>query len=83
MPVHHKVKCSSSYFELTVQDRKPFELRLNDRNYQTGDTITLEEVRADNTYITTGRERIGEIMCVISGPPWLRDGYVALGIKFE
>lgn len=43
---HHILKCPEPYFTEIKAGRKTFEVRLNDRFYQQGDTVDL--VRWDN-----------------------------------
>lgn len=40
---HHDLKIFEKYFQPVVDGSKRSEVRLNDRNYQIGDTITLRE----------------------------------------
>ena len=40
---HHNLKLFTKYFQPVVDGKKRSEVRLNDRNYQIGDTITLHE----------------------------------------
>ena len=42
----HELKTLARYFEAVERGDKTFEVRLNDRAFQTGDTITL--VKMDN-----------------------------------
>lgn len=39
----HRLKCWPSYFQAAIEGEKTFELRLNDRHFQVGDEIILEE----------------------------------------
>ena len=39
----HKLKTWPSCFQAVKAKIKPFEIRVNDRNYQVGDTLILEE----------------------------------------
>ena len=57
-PTHHHVKCVQPYFDQVLARTKLFEIRLNDRNYQTGDLITQREY-IDGNY--TGREVTAKI----------------------
>lgn len=41
MPKHHVVKCLPRYFDAVADGSKPFEVRINDRDYQVDDTIEL------------------------------------------
>ncbi len=52
--LEHRVKCWPGYFAAIIDGQKRFEVRANDRDYQTGDTITLCEW--DEATLYTGRE---------------------------
>ncbi len=39
----HKLKCWPEYFQPLACGSKPFELRLNDRNFKVGDVLFIEE----------------------------------------
>lgn len=39
----HRLKTWPEYYEAMQQNRKPFELRFNDRDFQEGDKLILEE----------------------------------------
>ena len=41
---HHEIKCETEYYQAVECGLKKFELRVNDRNYQTFDMVTLIEV---------------------------------------
>jgi len=75
----HELKISPKYFEDVDANKKRFELRKDDRNYQVGDFITLKEY--DNGEYT-GREikniPIGYILRDV--PEYgLKEGYCILG----
>lgn len=74
----HEVKCKEEYFALTIEGKKPFELRRNDRNYQVGDYLAMNEIDYEGKY--TGRFTISKITCVIAVPQYVREGYCALGL---
>ncbi len=40
---NHELKCHLAYYAAVRKGIKTFELRLNDRAYQLGDTLTLNE----------------------------------------
>lgn len=40
--IHH-LKTLPDYFQAVVDERKPFEIRENDRNFKIGDLVILEE----------------------------------------
>lgn len=39
----HELKVEPSYFEAVLSGDKTFEIRLNDRGFQKGDTVVLKE----------------------------------------
>ena len=49
---HHYLKTETKYFQAIEKGEKKFEIRKNDRNFQIGDMIYLEEVVG---IIKTGR----------------------------
>lgn len=48
----HQVKCEHQFFEDVVRGNKPFEVRKNDRNYQVGDYLAMNELTEDKTGYT-------------------------------
>lgn len=73
------IKTINPYFTLVWNDKKPFEIRFNDRDYQTGDILILREY--GYIYGFSGKIIISEILEVIKFPDILRDNYVAFGIN--
>ncbi len=43
MPRIHEIKCLPKYFEETAKGTKGFEIRKNDRDYQVGDLLAMNE----------------------------------------
>lgn len=43
MQREHEIKCRPEYFARLVSGQKRFEIRLNDRDYQVGDTLIIRE----------------------------------------
>jgi hypothetical protein len=41
--MHHELKILPAYFEAVIDGRKTFEIRKDDRGFQSGDTVTLRE----------------------------------------
>lgn len=77
----HNLKTLPVYFDRTWEIEKQFEIRKNDRGYQTGDKLSLNEWTEDGSY--TGRRIECTIRYVLHGFEGLADGYVALGIDIN
>lgn len=79
--MEHRLKTWSSYYDAVNTGAKSFELRVNDRNFQVGDTIVLEEYNPETTSYT-GRSLTRTIGYILERPPFggLEVGWVILGI---
>jgi len=62
----HTLKCCTGYFSPIVQDRKKFEVRLNDRDFKVGDELHLEEYEPE-TKTYTGRVVAVEVKFILQG----------------
>ncbi len=47
---HHKLKIKPEYLSEILCGNKTFEIRLNDRDYEPGDKVTLTEIPASDIY---------------------------------
>ncbi len=74
--VMHQLKTWPEPFQAQLDGRKTFEVRLNDRQYQVGDTLWLEEWDP-GTRLYTGRRLYVRVTYVLDLSPWCR-GYVAM-----
>jgi hypothetical protein len=76
--MHHNVKTWPEHFERVLKLEKPFEIRLNDRDFKTGDTITHQEFDPD-LQAYTGRSfgplRIGLVYTATDYPTGIKPGY--------
>ena len=75
----HQLKLQKKWFEAKIEGRKPWELRLNDRNFAIGDYLGDNEIDADGK--ETGRfvvEKITNIVYPDEVPDGLAEGYVIL-----
>ncbi|EAE5884738.1 ASCH/PUA domain-containing protein [Enterococcus faecalis] len=72
----HELKIKPEYFKAVESGMKKFEIRKNDRNYQKGDILRLNEYQ-DGQY--TGDVHVAEITYITDYAQ--QDGYVVLGIK--
>ena len=50
-PIRHDLKTLDRYYDAIVDGRKTFEVRLNDRAFQTGDIIRLRKVNDKGYYV--------------------------------
>lgn len=75
----HQLKIKRSYFSDILYSRKTFEVRKNDRGFQTGDFLGLNEVDENN--IETGRCMLVRVSDVFDDPDYCKDGYVIMSIQ--
>ena len=89
MAVTHKVKCWPNYFDAIERGEKPFDVRLDDRGYQKGDTLVLQKFDPDAQCYEPapggGRfsthEISRQITYVLTGGKFgIQPGYVVLGL---
>ena len=76
----HELKCWPAYFQAVWDDKKTFEVRKNDRDYQVDDKRVLREWNP-KTEEYTGSGLVVKVTYVFYDPQFLKDGYVILGIK--
>lgn len=81
MQDYHEIKLRIEFCDAVLKGIKSFEIRKNDRGYQTGDLIRF--IPVDETTVTVPHPISDEqfrIMYILNG--WgLQDGYVALAIE--
>lgn len=79
--VRHRLKTWPDVYQEIEDGRKVHEFRKNDRDYQTGDIILLEEfVPAGDRY--TGRSMVVQAMSISYGPEWgIPEGYAVFSIR--
>lgn len=75
----HQLKILPQYFEAVLSGNKTFEIRKNDRNFQVGDQIELNEYTAENGY--TGKSTKCDISYVMTDTEFVKEGFAVLGIK--
>lgn len=76
----HYLKIHPNYFGAVCSGRKKFEIRYNDRDFQTYDTLVLQEYDPEtNSY--TGQEITKTITYILHGPTiGVESGYCILSI---
>lgn len=82
MKVHH-LKTWPEYFEAIIRGIKPFEFRLNDRDYQVGDFLDLEEYDPEKEDYT-GRECGAFVTYMLTKDQFpILGGYVVMGLELR
>lgn len=77
----HQLKIAPKYLTRILSGEKPFEIRKNDRDFQTGDYVSLNEW-ADNKY--TGNQVDVIITYVLTDTKLgIKKGYCVFGFKFR
>lgn len=75
----HRLKCRMPFFEDVLLGIKPFEYRLNDRDFGVGDVIILDEINDNLEY--TGRSFQVEVTYMLKYFPGLMKDYCIMAIK--
>ena len=79
--MEHKLKILSKYYAAILQGKKTFEVRKDDRSFQEGDTLLLQETVTPNGCGYTGREMKVDVTYVLRDSEYVKDGYCIMGIK--
>lgn len=74
--VEHKLKIKSEYFSAVINKTKTAEVRYNDRNYQVGDILILNEIDSLGNF--TGNNCVVIVTHVLNNNQYLQTGYVML-----
>jgi len=74
--VEHKLKIKSEHFSDVINKTKTAEIRYNDRNYQVGDILILNEI--DENGVFTGNNCVVIVTHVLDDNQYLQTGYVML-----
>ena len=77
---HHHLKTSSEYFDAVEVGDKNFEVRFNDRQFQTGDHVVLHRVDTESGEFADNDPLEFVISYVLHGFTGLAKGYVAFGL---
>ncbi|MBN3492044.1 DUF3850 domain-containing protein [Vibrio neptunius] len=76
----HELKIQSVHFADVLAHRKTHEVRINDRDYQTGDCLHLREIDLNGEY--TGQEANAEVSHVLHGGQFgIAEGWCVLSLK--
>lgn len=79
----HLLKIRPEYFQAIWDEKKPFEIRKDDREYQVGDVLNLREWN-DETGMYTSRGLCVRVTYILRDCPeyGLMDGFCIMGIRF-
>lgn len=75
----HRLKTWSEHFRRVDVGSKSFEIRYDDRGYEEGDYLVLDEWDQDRCAYTTAKPIVRIVTCVVRGFG-LHEGYVAMGV---
>lgn len=79
--MQHDLKTWPAYFRAVKNGDKPFEMRLADRDYNTGDVLHLREWNPE-TKEYTGEDLYRIVTYIMRGPAFgLKEGWVCMGIR--
>lgn len=78
--MNHDIKCWPEFFKGILDGSKPFEIRVNDRNYALGDFVTIREWLPHQARYTD-RTHVGRITYLMhgTGANGIVPGYVVFG----
>lgn len=81
----HQLKIESLYFTQIITGVKTFEVRYNDRNFQAGDYLGLNEItdhpcNAKGERKETGRFLLVKVLNVFDNPVFVKEGFVIMSI---
>jgi hypothetical protein len=77
----HVLKCWSSPFEAMRAGRKTFEYRLNDRDFQVGDRLLLQEYEPE-ARVLTGESLAMRVVYLLAGGAFgVPEGYCVMGVE--
>lgn len=80
LPQIHDLKIQKNFYKDVITGRKTFEIRKNDRDFQVGDLLNLQEIDEDNqAQLFTGEEVKMKITYITDFAQ--QNGYVVLGIE--
>ena len=74
----HQLKIERKYFSQIVDGSKTFEVRKDDRDYQTGDYLALNEV-CEGEY--TGFSMLVRVTSLLNDPKFCKSGFVIMSIR--
>lgn len=74
----HDLKTTQPYFDALKNGQKRFEIRKNDRDFQVGDYLHLQEYDAEKGY--TGKDLFFKVSYILYDDMFLQDGYICMSL---
>ncbi len=77
----HYLKTWPEFFQAIKKKKKKFEIRLNDRDYQVGDILVLQEFDPVQKDYTGANDIIALVTYALTQKPFVPDGYICMSIN--
>ena len=77
----HRLKIKSEHYINVINGTKTAEIRYNDRNYQVGDILILNEI--DENGIFTGNKCVVTVTHILDNNQFVQTGYVILSFHLR
>lgn len=77
----HSLKIKSEHYVDVINGTKTAEIRYNDRNYQVGDILILNEI--DENGIFTGNKCVVTVTHILDNNQFVQTGYVILSFHLR
>lgn len=74
----HDLKTIQPYFDALKTGQKRFEIRKNDRDFQVGDYLHLQEYDTEKGY--TGKDLFFKVSFILYDNTFLKDGYICMSL---
>lgn len=80
--MNHELKTWPVYFDRIERGEKQFEVRKNDRDFQTGDVLYLRKWNPTNCQYTEDRMLVCEVTYILHGPQFgIQEGFCVMSIQ--
>lgn len=77
----HYLKICPEYYQQVKKRKKKFEIRFNDRDYQVGEILILQEFNPQTQSYTGAQNIIALVTYVLQNEQFLQPGYVCMSIN--
>lgn len=74
----HELKILPEFFNAVIKGEKTFEIRKNDRPFETGDLLAFNEYDGKNY---TGRSCLVYVNYILDNPEYVKENFVVMSIK--